>query len=246
MPKKTELPATAEEPEILPEPVADEVIDQVVAEINSLYHNQTLTFHLGVGRVIVERLYGGDREAWRSRGTKDTSFRKLAEREDFIDGVSAAVLRRATAIYDMCAQLELLDPETGESTWIHLGTSHLRAVLGLPDSEQKRLLTRAEDKKWTVEKLESEVRKARPSDNRGRKPLPIFQKGFNKLLKAIEEAVSEPVPEDVFSSYGNYSPEDARKTLHRVETELGKLNALRDQIEARIAEAEAEKVAKEG
>src|SRR5688572_10326156 len=66
----------ANEVEVLPAAVTEDVLDQVVDKINALHRQATLELALAVGQIIVEDLYGGDREAWRSRGTKDTSFRK--------------------------------------------------------------------------------------------------------------------------------------------------------------------------
>lgn len=173
---------TVPDVELLPASVADEVLNQVVAKINGITRQATLEHALAVGQVIIEDLYGGDREAWRSRGTKDTSFRKLAEREDLDMG--RATLQRSVAAYVLVQDLGI-----DVSTWRHLGLSHVRAVLGLPEDKQRKLLTSAEEKGWTVHQIEAKVSKLREkdSDGRGRPPLPAFVKGISRIRKLVED-----------------------------------------------------------
>src|SRR5262245_50979504 len=71
---------------------SDEVVDQVVKEINALHTVRSLEAALGIGRIVVDRFYGGDFTSWRRHKTKEASFRKLAAREDL--SVSATSLYR--------------------------------------------------------------------------------------------------------------------------------------------------------
>lgn len=81
----------------------DEVVDRVVREIQAVTDRAKLDLVVAVGRIIVERFYGGDLEAWRARGAKDASFQKLAARQDLPRGLgSASALYRATATFELC------------------------------------------------------------------------------------------------------------------------------------------------
>jgi hypothetical protein len=65
----------------------------------------------------------------------------------------------------------------------------VRAVLALPAPEQEKLLKRAEDKGWTVQKLEAEAARVRDKSKRssgGRPPLPRFVKSIRALRKYAE------------------------------------------------------------
>src|SRR5262245_34382469 len=49
-------------------------VDDVVRELRELYHHRGFDLAFAVGGLILERIYDGDLDAWRSRGRKDTSF----------------------------------------------------------------------------------------------------------------------------------------------------------------------------
>lgn len=180
------MPATkalAPAEETVPASVPDKVINDVVAEIHQIARAAPLQMALTIGKLIVERLYGGDLSAWRQRGVKDASFRKLMEHEGLPDGVNATGLYRSVALHEMFTELE-----ADVSTWKHLGISHVRAVLVLPEpKQQKKLLDQADQKRWTVERLESEVNKKHQKASRGgRPPLPQFVKSIHRLEKFVE------------------------------------------------------------
>lgn len=66
----------------LPMPATDDVLDEVTNALNGLARTSAFEFARVAGNLIVERFYGGDFSAWRTRGVKDASFRKLAERAE--------------------------------------------------------------------------------------------------------------------------------------------------------------------
>lgn len=172
---------TTEDVEVLPAPLDDEAIERVVVRLKNLHRGATLELALGIGRIIVEDIYGGDLEAWKSRGVKDASFSKLAARDDL--EMSRSTLQRAASVYALCQGI-------GVSTWKHLGVSHLRVVLGLPKDEQHRLLTQAENKKWTVAQLEEAARGNEKPQRGGRPRSPSFVKALRRLEKvAVDEAL---------------------------------------------------------
>ena len=106
-----------------------------------------------VGRIIFEHIFHGDVSLWRSRRRKKISLRKLSEQPEV--NLSASALSVYIGIHVMCQKL-------GMSVYgcKHLGVSHLRAALRLPEKEQRRLLEKAEKKQWTVEKMVRKCKKA--------------------------------------------------------------------------------------
>src|SRR5262245_23923210 len=121
-------------------PVEESVIDEVYNKIRGLQRDATLDLAINMGKIIVETFYEGRLDAWRTHGQKEVSLRKLAERfEEEESGISAAGIYRAVAIYE-------LDQRLNVSARKQLSVTHVRAVLGLPPADQKRLLDLAEQK----------------------------------------------------------------------------------------------------
>jgi hypothetical protein len=98
--------------------------------------------------------------------------------KDAPDGTSASALYRAVAVYE-------LDQRLGVAARKHLTFNRIRAVIGLSDAEQEKLLQQAEDEAWTTRQLEDKAAGARKKigDGRGRPVLPMFVKTINKLGK---------------------------------------------------------------
>jgi hypothetical protein len=129
--------------------IANDEIEIVVAHIRRLARTTHLEFALRVGAVIIHHFYCGDTNAWRSRGAKTASFRRLSEHPDL--PMSAGCLYRCVAVYELCDRLN------APSRWEHLGASHLRLVLGLAPSTQEKLLATANANRWTVRVLQQQV-----------------------------------------------------------------------------------------
>ncbi len=168
--------------ELLPAPVADAVIDEVVAELNGLQRETGFKLARSVGGILLKRFYGGKVDAWRERGIKDSSFRKLAERAE-----AGALQMSASSLY-RCVALVEMEKRLGVSAWKHITVSHARAVFGLPNDTQQKLIAHAEEKAWTVEQMERAAARIRGKNagGRGRPPLPAFVKTVNKLGKFLE------------------------------------------------------------
>ena len=79
-------------------------IERAADRIEELARERVMGTALDIGRVVVDDIYAGDLDAWRSRGRNDPSFRQLGRiLEDRGRGVSAMTLYRA------CGLLELED-----------------------------------------------------------------------------------------------------------------------------------------
>lgn len=158
----------------------EDSLDRLVADLRLVYRMAAIDAALQVGKLVMDRIFDGDGELWRSHGAKDVSLRKLAARPDL--PMSPAVLYRSVAMYDLSLRFG------GLRKLKHLGPSHLRAVLGLESGRQVALLRRADDERWTVERLQDEVKRLRSGDGdrRGRRPLPELVKTVGHLTRIVE------------------------------------------------------------
>ncbi len=220
-------------PEVLPAPVSDEDVDAAYEEIRTLARDVALAVHIEVGAIIVRRFYNGDLGVWRDRGPKDASFRKLAakfERDDAPpDGTSPTGLHRAVSIY-------VMDQQFGVSDRKHLTLTHVRPLIGLSEVHQARLLTEANERRWSIERVEREVAKIRKKEGRshGRPPLPGFVKDVTRLRKLLDTG------DALFSDLDKADQmEDAevRGALETITSMASKLQGVRERLEARLSGA---------
>jgi hypothetical protein len=137
------------------EPRRDNEMDLIVMKLRQVSREASLDYAIRIGSVIVHYFYGGDVSAWRARGPKPTSFRRLAARPDL--PMSPSVLYRCVAIFELCERLGVV------SRWRHVTASHLRAVLNLDAKEQVRLLAAVNAEGWSVQRLEEHTRCMRPT-----------------------------------------------------------------------------------
>jgi hypothetical protein len=169
--------------ELLPAPVSDEIIERLAERLRDLARTATLELTLRIGEMIVRELYQGDLALWRSHGPKEASFRRLAEFTE--PSLSHSSLQRSVALYELHQRL-------GCPEWARLGVSHLRAVLGLPEAEQARLLTEANAQGWTASRLLEEVKGVRQltasESHAGRPPLPRFVKTVHQFARVLQDA----------------------------------------------------------
>jgi hypothetical protein len=189
----------------------DTKVERVVRQLNAICKTATFHFALSVGKLIVDSFYSGDLAAWRSRGMKNVSFRRLANHPDL--PMSATALYRSTAIYEVCQR-------AGASEWKHLSTSHVRLVLPLAPNQQVRLLRQAEADGWPVQRLQEEI-VALPSSGSakrgGRKKRPRLRKALRTLQAFLDESRSLL---SANAAVADLSPESAQslvQLLHRVQ-----------------------------
>ncbi len=179
----------------------DEEIDIVVAQLKRLTRTANLEFALRVGAVIIHHFYHGDAEAWRSRGPKTASFRRLSQHPEL--PLSAGFLYRCVALFELCDRLN------AAARWTHLGASHLRVVLGLPSAIQERLLATANAQRLTVRMLQQEVlrEKSVRLGAGGRRAEPLFTKSLKSVRKCLQ------IHRDVIATAGALSSEELGRSL---------------------------------
>lgn len=173
-----------------PDEASDAVIDDLVTELRGLHRKAALEFALTVGRLTIDRLFGGSLEKWRAGGAKSGSFRKLAAKLDPLDipGLSSGSLSRAVSLVD-------LDARVGIAGRPQLLAAHAIAVLGLEPAQQERLLGEAEANDWSPTDLKAAAEKVKkesaPATGRtgrmGRPRLPAFVKTVNRWERELAD-----------------------------------------------------------
>lgn len=191
-----------------------EKIDIVVAQLKRLMRMASLELALRVGAVIIHHFYDGDTDAWRSRGPKTASFRRLARHPEL--PLSAGSLYRCVALFELCERLN------APSRWERLGASHLRLVIGLPHDVQERLLKTANSERWTVKVLQQHALEERGSRSTfgGRRAEPVLTRSLRRVQRCLEEHSSLVDQADLISALDAQRCttliEDARRCLERL------------------------------
>jgi hypothetical protein len=158
-------------------------LDGLVSQLSRLYQGTGIRLSVEIGRLIIETLYGGDHEKWRSHGRKDVSFRKLEKHPQL--PFRASTLSRAVSIYMISLRrADLL-------AFQHLSSSHLHELGGLSADIQDKLLERAESEQWSVQQLRAEVGKpSRARGHRTQSDVPGFARWFYRNKEDIEARVA--------------------------------------------------------
>ncbi len=195
-------------------------IEEVVVKLNAMYKAATLDFTLAVGTLIIDTFYSGDLSAWRARGSKDCSFRKLARHPRL--PMSPTALYRSVAIHELCERL-------GVREWKTISSTHLRSVLKLPPDQQRALLTTAEASGWSVRRLDDEVARLdlERSSRGGRRRVSRLKKTIATLEKNLAAAAS-------LLSSSNGVPEVTPQNALSVVEALARMKEICASLEERI------------
>jgi HTH domain found in ParB protein len=196
-------------------------IDRATARINQIVGATSLQLALSVGSIVVEDLYGGDLGRWRRRGPKERSLRQLANEPSL--SISASALYRAMAIYELRVRMH------DHPMWEALSVCHIRAVLGLPEHEQRRLLDLALERQWSSKALEEAVASIRcvlKSSRGGRPRKPRFVRSIEHAERAMLD--DDTVFGDLEALYAMPSEErqDLARRLSFVRRRCDELSAL--------------------
>lgn len=135
-----------------------------------------------VGRLILQRCFGGDIAAWKDRQPgKNRSFRKIAEHPDC--PMSKTSLCRDVGVY---VALRTLPAEVTRG----LTATHIAEVLKLDHDERVRFLREASAQRWSTNKLRQTIVDFRRcnGERRGRPPSPLARKSVQLLKKSVELA----------------------------------------------------------
>jgi len=126
-------------------------VEDIAAAFAGIWQQALLTAVLRSGRLLLERVYGGDEELFHRPGPKDSSLPRvsdaLAERGL---SVSAAQLRRTV---HRALLLEQLGTVADVRSFRHIRPSHLDEVASLPRGRRVELLLRSERQRLSVAQL---------------------------------------------------------------------------------------------
>lgn len=199
--------------------LTDAALDRLVSRLRVVRDVASLELAIGVGRLVVEELYGGDIEQLREHGPHRASYRQLAASADL--PMSASTLWRYVSIFELCDRLG------GSERWIHLGATHLRTVFGLSADHQTTLLDRADAKQWTVRRLQQEVKLLRAPirGKPGRPPLPRFVRSIHALRRYTENDYELLGDLDAAQDLALQDLEDLHETIRSLGRSCAKLDA---------------------
>lgn len=208
--------------------VAWAVCDVTVAEcahsIAALHRSSSLSFAVGVGRLILSRFYGGDIHRLRERSRKDMSLRRLAAHPAM--PLSRSGLHQAVAVFELVQRLGGLARCQG------LGVSHLRAVLPVPEPHQPGLIERAVEAGWSVARLKAEIPAERARGG-GRPPLNPVVKAVRRLARCVDGTLPLLTDRPALRALAHADARALHGSLQRLEAQA---RALRLAIEASAAE----------
>ena len=173
------------------------LVDDAVAEINLAQKLGNLETARRIGKIVVERFFGDDVDAFHSGHRKNVTYRALAEHEDLEPSYSS--LWYAVAVYD---HFQKIDEKIASA----LTLAHHRVLAHVRDPEVRaKLANSAVKEKLTAEQLQTNIRDSEPepeadAPKRGRPRLPEVVKGLAKAEKALAPLVAEQML-DAMSGY---------------------------------------------
>lgn len=137
----------------------------------------SVEYHERLGAIVVAHLYDGNVGAWRRR-RNDLSLRKLAGQLE--DVLHQSSLYRALSIYDV------LERHTDVLGVRSLGVRALLAIARAPVKEQRALLKKASEERWTGARVEKAVRQLPRKTKRGRRRKPVLLRDLAKMAAVLE------------------------------------------------------------
>jgi hypothetical protein len=155
-------------------------LDAVVVELQRIERQTGMDRTLGIGKLILQRFFGGSAQAWHERRkNKNNSIRRLAQRPGCPFRRSA--LNQAIGIYVAWQSLRC------DRTFGHIGACHIGAVLHLDLEAQKQWLDHAENARWSVRQLKEEItlHRRQTGERRGRPRAAETGKGLSEIRKIV-------------------------------------------------------------
>ncbi len=196
------------EPQVGSESAND--IERVVQLLKEVSGAHSLHAALQAGRVIFDRVFMSDERLLRARGKKCSSFRKLAAHPRL--GMSPSSLWRAVAIFELSRRFPELE------SYVHTGVGHISVVLGLPASEQFKLLRQCETERWTRRHLQSVVAELRAAQ---RTVVRIPTSRVLDRLKGLEMLLADTQRDDRIHGLGADEARQALMLLDRIRVRFG-------------------------
>lgn len=154
-----------------------ELIDSVAAKVRGAYREGGLATLLAVGQIVLDEMFGGAVDSFKTSVKSHQSFRALSKRSDL--GISASNLWYAVALHENVKVL-------GEEDAHKLASSAHRLLAHVPDtSERRKLAEKAIEKGLTIKELGALIKAKQVKDpakpKRGRPPLAAAVKQLNDI-----------------------------------------------------------------
>jgi hypothetical protein len=226
--------------------VSDELVAAAAAEIRELHRASTMNEAAAIGKVILNRFYGGSASMWRSHHPeKSISLRRLSR--ELGGTFTMSMLRRSVRIWLVSHEHPRI------AICKHLTASHADELYGLGFEDIEELLARAENEQWNVLALrrarrELLLRAAKPGvRSPGRPVSPPEFKAITRLANAatkaedawsLLESVSDPHPEARLRLFE--SARALRVAVKRIVERLGHGNGTDSQAQRSIPQRQSE------
>jgi len=209
--------------------VSREALEAAAADLKRLAESAFLARALQAGRIVLDRLYDGDPANMSARDPRSEGLRALAAHPWVKE--SRATLQGYVSVYVMVERLQLEVAKTEA-----LSYSHYKAVLGVPEGEQEKLLQRAAEEDWSVRELDERAAELKPQrrqragagTKKVKPPAERVVADFAKTHRrqsAVMEAHTEVLLEGVTAA-------KAKKLAGKVRRVIEALEALEEQLRA--------------
>ena len=157
----------------------DAEIERIACELGAIEQSSAWERILRVGRIVFERIAGGNEREWVSqRGRKNVSLRKLEQH-------SACPFRK-TALSSAVGVHLFVQTNPSVPAMPGITPTHVGQVAGLKPARALQLLGRAVSGGWTVRELRQHVTELRKEtgERRGRPPSPAEKKAATLARRA--------------------------------------------------------------
>lgn len=185
MAKKNSLAVVEKDASALQQLTAEQrlELDALVLQLNSVQRGATLQTAYSIGKLVLDRVFGGDVSRFRQPTEGDVTWRALSEHPDL--EVKHTALWYSVALHENYALL-------GEELASALSMGHHRLLAHVADAEARRgLAQRALSQELSVRALEQEVKDAKKpvegQKKRGRKEIPEPLKRLGRAVKELKD-----------------------------------------------------------
>lgn len=159
----------------------DDAIEAAAREIRELDRGSKMALAIGIGRVVMERIYKGNRLLLRS-GYRHDGLGKLAQRADV--AYCKTSLWRFAGCYELVTRVPWVRDEP------RLTFGHVRSVLSIPRPEQEGWLREAVSNGWNAKELGDRVKESRRGRRNPTEPVLLLRTA--RRVCQLEEQV--PIP----------------------------------------------------
>jgi hypothetical protein len=209
-----------------PRDVDSKYMDRLVEVLNDLALGEGLATSQRVARFLLEELFDGDIDLYRSRGTSAPVFRALIRHPNL--KVSGSFIYYAMAVYEQSRHL----PAEVAS---RLCLAHHRVLLPVKDPREKvRLARMALRRHLSKRALEQEARGTCSRPHRGRPRTPDFVKGAHAVRRGLNTAVTDAIDMDEVHRYGY---QRALGAVDDLRADARRLNKLAKKLRRRLEQA---------